>query len=231
MVSNAHSNSRIAAYVRKLKRCEAPQALISDFEELVKIENRFAFDFDRDPETLDRSLLMTCRKFNFAIPFDREGQRAYFPPAYIDDEHPDYRADSPNYVDFNIHDEQAYRRGFCEGFEDAVRYLDCDDKSLLAARRNAIHNWGAAKVWFGASSPGTIEPFDIEIGSRSKVPAKLRWKILERDQRKCVACGASPDQGAILQIDHIVSVYNGGSNDEDNLQTLCAVCNLGKGKG
>lgn len=64
---------------------------------------------------------------------------------------------------------------------------------------------------------------------RQNISPKLRYSILERDGFCCKACGATPNQGATLHVDHIHPVSKGGSNDPDNLQTLCAACNLGKG--
>lgn len=61
------------------------------------------------------------------------------------------------------------------------------------------------------------------------LPAKLRWHILCRDNFRCVACGAD-SQESKLQVDHIVPVSLGGQTIESNLQTLCAMCNMGKGK-
>ena len=63
------------------------------------------------------------------------------------------------------------------------------------------------------------------------VPAGLRNKILTRDNFRCLSCGASPatDTGVRLHVDHIVPWSKGGETVADNLQTLCADCNLGKG--
>lgn len=60
---------------------------------------------------------------------------------------------------------------------------------------------------------------------------KLRLKILKRDNYRCVKCGQSPAThlGITLHIDHIQPFSKGGDNSEENLQTLCDKCNLGKG--
>src|SRR5690349_16827735 len=57
------------------------------------------------------------------------------------------------------------------------------------------------------------------------VSSGLRWKILLKCGHACVHCGATDD----LQVDHIKPVSHGGSDEEDNLQILCRLCNQRKG--
>lgn len=65
---------------------------------------------------------------------------------------------------------------------------------------------------------------------RAKMTAGLRYDILKRDNFKCVICGADANtHGVILHVDHIKPVAKGGLTVEENLQTLCRDCNLGKG--
>lgn len=66
--------------------------------------------------------------------------------------------------------------------------------------------------------------------TRRDIPPGLRYKILKRDNFRCVKCGRSPatDPAVQLQVDHKLSWSNGGDNSEANLQTLCSDCNLGK---
>lgn len=54
----------------------------------------------------------------------------------------------------------------------------------------------------------------------------FRKRILDRDGHRCVACGATER----LCIDHIIPRAKGGTNDDDNLQVLCAPCNTSKGR-
>jgi 5-methylcytosine-specific restriction endonuclease McrA len=64
---------------------------------------------------------------------------------------------------------------------------------------------------------------------RSAATPALRYKVLERDGFKCQACGRSAkEHGAVLRVDHIVAVANGGKTAMENLQTLCDECNSGK---
>ena len=64
---------------------------------------------------------------------------------------------------------------------------------------------------------------------RKPIGNKLRFKVLERDKFRCQYCGATANEER-LQIDHILSVFNGGKNDISNLITACYPCNIGKHK-
>lgn len=62
-----------------------------------------------------------------------------------------------------------------------------------------------------------------------KISKTLRAKILTRDGRRCRMCGKTVDQDAIkLHVDHKIPENWGGTTDEDNLWSLCSVCNEGK---
>ena len=62
---------------------------------------------------------------------------------------------------------------------------------------------------------------------RAKIPASVRWKVLERDKHTCQYCG-KPSPLVRLEVDHIVAVVNGGTSAESNLITACWECNAGK---
>lgn len=70
------------------------------------------------------------------------------------------------------------------------------------------------------------------VGTKSrrsrKINARLRAKVLMRDGATCRLCGATPQDGAKLHIDHIIPWSKGGDNTLDNLQVLCDKCNIGK---
>lgn len=63
------------------------------------------------------------------------------------------------------------------------------------------------------------------------VPHKLRFRILKRDNYACQLCGATKQNtpNVLLHVDHKTARSNGGLNIEENLWTLCATCNIGKG--
>lgn len=56
-----------------------------------------------------------------------------------------------------------------------------------------------------------------------------RFDIFRRDGFTCQYCGRQPPE-AVLHVDHITPVVEGGTNDDMNLVTSCRDCNLGKGK-
>lgn len=64
--------------------------------------------------------------------------------------------------------------------------------------------------------------------ARKAISARKRFEVFKRDGFSCQYCGANPP-AAILHVDHIVAVSNGGQNDTDNLVTSCDRCNFGKG--
>ena len=72
---------------------------------------------------------------------------------------------------------------------------------------------------------------NTDIPQRRTIPLDVRWKVLKRDNYRCVVCGANPasNHSVELHIDHIIPVVRGGTNDLSNLRMLCDRCNLGKG--
>ncbi|MBI2764838.1 MAG: HNH endonuclease [Chloroflexi bacterium] len=51
--------------------------------------------------------------------------------------------------------------------------------------------------------------------------------MLERDGHRCVACGVT---GVRFEVDHVVPLAAGGSNEPANLRTLCIPCHRDRGK-
>lgn len=65
-------------------------------------------------------------------------------------------------------------------------------------------------------------------GIRKSPSLKDRYATFHRDGYRCRACGSGVDDGAKLEIDHIIPIEWGGKNELDNYQTLCQPCNAGK---
>jgi 5-methylcytosine-specific restriction endonuclease McrA len=59
---------------------------------------------------------------------------------------------------------------------------------------------------------------------RRGVDTETKAEILKRDSTECKICSFRDEQR--LQIHHIVPVSNGGSDDYDNLITLCHKCHV-----
>ena len=60
---------------------------------------------------------------------------------------------------------------------------------------------------------------------RNPIPAALRHEVFKRDNYTCQECGASRRP---LEVDHIIPVSQGGTDEMDNLRTLCLRCNRDK---
>lgn len=95
-----------------------------------------------------------------------------------------------------------------------VRLIEC------VAHRKGWNVWDPDK--------GLTERDTKNVEERMKLTPALRWKVLQRDGFACRACGARPEKGAWLHIDHVIPISSGGMTEVGNLQTLCATCNFGK---
>lgn len=60
---------------------------------------------------------------------------------------------------------------------------------------------------------------------------RLRYDVLVKHGSRCMACGVTPAEGAIMNVDHIKprKLFPHLALDMNNLQVLCAQCNEGKG--
>lgn len=60
---------------------------------------------------------------------------------------------------------------------------------------------------------------------------KLRMEALKKYGPKCMCCGATPANGAVMNVDHVKPrrLFPQLALDIDNLQILCGACNHGKG--
>jgi len=79
-----------------------------------------------------------------------------------------------------------------------------------------------------AERPKSPERPERPARRRTGISVGTRYRILKRDNFKCVYCGRNASEVA-LQIDHYTPVSAGGSNDDPNLRSACYECNAGKG--
>lgn len=100
----------------------------------------------------------------------------------------------------------------CQAFEDI-----CNQSNINLRTNNKDFN--------GAKVAAT---YYKRIQVKRNVSLRIRHQILERDDFRCLDCGASAITGAVLEVDHTIPISKGGSNDLSNLRTLCSDCNRGK---
>jgi hypothetical protein len=90
---------------------------------------------------------------------------------------------------------------------------------------NLIFNMGWFEEILGALREEVFRK--QETYNRRAIARSVRHEIFVRDNYRCLECGAT-NKDTTLHIDHIIPISQGGSNDKDNLQTLCKKCNLSK---
>lgn len=141
----------------------------------------------------------------------------------------------------NITDDRLFANLIClwehYGRQPRVRELACPPSAVsygpyerrFRSWTNALEQFVAYANSQGAQPPSPIESARSRQTGRS-VTLRMRFRVLKRDNFTCRACGASPalTPGLSLHVDHIKAWSLGGETVEENLQTLCEPCNLGK---
>ena len=75
---------------------------------------------------------------------------------------------------------------------------------------------------------------DLEIAKRQKIPVFIREKVWEKRcgnlmSGECFVCHREIKYGGNFHCGHIIAVKDGGTNVVDNLEPICAQCNLDMG--
>lgn len=73
-----------------------------------------------------------------------------------------------------------------------------------------------------------LKPSGINMSKRRPLNKHLRVQVLARDKYRCLMCGRSTKDEVSLEVDHVVAVTQGGTDELSNLATLCRDCNAGK---
>lgn len=91
------------------------------------------------------------------------------------------------------------------------------------------------KYEYADSPPKTVKYGRVNVASDKFLESyewrKIRLVALKMHGRKCQCCGASPETGAVMNVDHIKprKLFPELALDINNLQVLCHECNHGKG--
>lgn len=228
----APSEGQVRVFRERVLALDPPAAVIQRLDELLAIGPVWGLE-----DKLEDILKDACRVANWTRPWEPEGVSLTFRARKIDDDHPEYQSDTGGENSPAV--EQAFRRGIDQGVAEALRILGVDWQSAdpLAQFSRKVHRWRLAELharntlnWGSFTEPDYPCVVRTTL-RRSGVTPSIRWKVLERDGRKCIVCGISAKDGAVLEVDHIVSVFHGGTDDMDNLRTLCFDCNRGKSSG
>jgi len=109
---------------------------------------------------------------------------------------------------------------FSEALKQFVEWVNLDRTDQP---QESVNEEGSADLAEKKSSP--------KRRTRREISDRQRFRILVRDGFRCKACGASPliQPGVELHVDHILPWSKGGETTDDNLESKCKQCNLGKG--
>lgn len=143
--------------------------------------------------------------------------------------------------EINISDERLYANIMClwEHYGRQPRQAElARPPSVITygAYRRRFRSWMEALSQFVAyANAQDAQPPNLVEGARGRKSSRdpslrLRFRVMKRDNFSCRACGASPTMkpGLLLHVDHIEPWSRGGETIDENLQTLCQACNLGK---
>ena len=114
------------------------------------------------------------------------------------------------------------------------RFHQMDDRPAVGGHflgreaREVVGQLLSFGLWQDATLGFAVIPYDgccVTPERRLSIPPEVRLAVYSRDGWRCVSCGSAKR----LTLDHIFPWILGGSDTEDNLQTLCRSCNCRKG--
>jgi len=86
--------------------------------------------------------------------------------------------------------------------------------------------------WTNEEAQPTRNTCNSQPRPKRRTSRKINWRlpalVLMRDGARCRLCGATPQNGARLDVDPIQPWNKGGETVLENLQILCVPCNIGK---
>jgi hypothetical protein len=154
--------------------------------------------------------------------------------------------DPPDWFDFEQRDEHNLDKVAQEFIDERLSRGEEDDKlteeyrredrfwktiyynyELFKSQYNACVEWILAKKRRGEDLNNSGSGFNGKTPPPVEPSKQDKRRVKKRDNYHCLCCGE--DNKRRLVVDHINPKYFGGSNELDNLQTLCRICNQLKG--
>ena len=74
------------------------------------------------------------------------------------------------------------------------------------------------------NSSNIVSGVFFKMSKRKQFSKTIRREVLDKTSGRCAYCGC-PLPINEMQIDHVIPLYNGGTNDIDNLLPSCRSCN------
>lgn len=104
-----------------------------------------------------------------------------------------------------------------------------DDRKLCSICHNQFHKQGRKRRRQKKAEKKRIAKSNEFY--RSWEWKQLRFRVLKHYGRKCMCCGAGPEDGKVIVVDHVKPIrkYPQLRLDFNNCQVLCNDCNMGKG--
>ena len=124
---------------------------------------------------------------------------------------------------------KEYRNGLYEDLQQIANKHDFHFKMGFVIKECDKIEWYYKGIRI-APINGIIKPFTTNTHitrRRNPINPALRHEVFHRDGYRCLECGAS-NKDIQLEIDHIKPVAQGGTDELNNLQTLCMTCNRAK---
>ncbi len=110
-----------------------------------------------------------------------------------------------------------------------------NDLATVVFAVSGIVTWVVVALWVHSKlkgSPSTENQLDARVPVRRQpIPRWVKAHLFQACGGQCAGCLDVFRQIGNMQIDHIIPVHLGGTNELENLQLLCRSCNVKKGTG
>lgn len=119
--------------------------------------------------------------------------------------------------------------------ESDKKFVERHIEHMLGFAKQIPSNRAKATKKAPSAAPIIAIPRDVDPDSKEFLMSfewrRLRMMALKKYGPKCMCCGATPQTGAVMNVDHIKprKTHPHLALDIDNLQVLCEECNHGKG--